>query len=113
MISVSHIPLLSVGFNCALGAKQLAPHLEIIAARTQLAVSAHPNAGLPNAFGNYDESPEKMASQIKEYLDKQLVNIVGGCCGTTPDHITEIAKLVSGYAPRKFESSLSNPINQS
>jgi 5-methyltetrahydrofolate--homocysteine methyltransferase len=103
LISVSHIPLLSVGFNCALGAKQLTPHLEAIARRTQLAVSAYPNAGLPNAFGEYDESPEQMASQIKEYLDKELINIVGGCCGTTPEHIQAIAALTSMYSPRPFQ----------
>jgi 5-methyltetrahydrofolate--homocysteine methyltransferase len=102
LISVSHIPLLSVGFNCALGAKQLTPHLEVIARRSQLAISAYPNAGLPNAFGEYDESPEQMTSQVKEYLDKGLINIVGGCCGTTPEHIGAIAKLTSEYKPRGF-----------
>ncbi|PKA82402.1 5-methyltetrahydrofolate--homocysteine methyltransferase [Ulvibacter sp. MAR_2010_11] len=102
LISVSHIPLLSVGFNCALGAKQLTPHLEAIARRTQLAISAYPNAGLPNAFGEYDESPQQMALQIKEYLDKNLINIIGGCCGTTPEHIKAIAELASAYKPRPF-----------
>ncbi|QNJ96978.1 homocysteine S-methyltransferase family protein [Constantimarinum furrinae] len=102
LISVSHIPLLSVGFNCALGAKQLTPHLEVIAKRTQLAVSAYPNAGLPNAFGEYDESPQLMAQQIKEYLEKGIINIIGGCCGTTPEHIKAIAKLASEYRPRPF-----------
>ena len=100
LISVSHIPLLSVGFNCALGANQLVPHLEILSAKTDLAVSAHPNAGLPNAFGEYDETPEQMASQIKEYLEKGLVNIVGGCCGTKPEHIRAMAELVKEYNPR-------------
>ena len=100
LISISHIPLLSVGFNCALGAKQLTPHLEVIANRTNLATSAYPNAGLPNAFGEYDESPKQMAEQVKEYLDKQLVNIIGGCCGTTPEHIKAIAEIVSQYKPR-------------
>jgi len=94
--------LLSVGFNCALGAKQLTPHLEVVSNRTKLAVSAYPNAGLPNAFGEYDESPENMAEQIKEYLDKKLINIVGGCCGTTPAHIKAIADLASQYDPRPF-----------
>ena len=102
LISISHIPLLSVGFNCALGAKQLTPHLEVVSNRTNLAVSAYPNAGLPNAFGEYDESPENMAEQIKEYLDKKLINIVGGCCGTTPAHIKAIADLASQYDPRPF-----------
>lgn len=100
LISISHIPLLSVGFNCALGAKQLTPHLEVVAHRTNLAVSAYPNAGLPNAFGEYDESPEQMAKQIEEYLDKKLINIIGGCCGTTPEHINAIAKLAANYLPR-------------
>jgi 5-methyltetrahydrofolate--homocysteine methyltransferase len=102
LISVSHISLLSVGFNCALGAKQLTPHLEVLARRSQLAISAYPNAGLPNAFGEYDESPEQMTAQVKEYLDKELVNIVGGCCGTTPEHIHAMAKIASEYKPRGF-----------
>ncbi|EAR00831.1 homocysteine S-methyltransferase family protein [Maribacter sp. HTCC2170] len=100
LISISHIPILSVGFNCALGASQLVPHLEVLSAKTDFAVSAHPNAGLPNAFGEYDETPEQMASQIKEYLEKGLVNIVGGCCGTTPEHISAMADLVKDFEPR-------------
>ncbi len=100
LISVSHIPLLTVGFNCALGASQLTPHLEVLAQKSDLGISAHPNAGLPNAFGEYDETPEMMASQIKEYLDKNLINIIGGCCGTTPAHINAIAELVKDYKPR-------------
>jgi len=100
LISISHIPILTVGFNCALGASQLVPHLEVLANKTEYGVSAHPNAGLPNAFGEYDESPEQMAAQIKEYVEKGLVNIVGGCCGTTPSHINAIAELVKGYQPR-------------
>ncbi|MEM9648582.1 MAG: homocysteine S-methyltransferase family protein [Bacteroidota bacterium] len=100
LISVSHIPILTVGFNCALGANQLVPHLEVLSAKTPFGVSAHPNAGLPNAFGEYDETPEQMAEQIKEYLEKNLVNIVGGCCGTTPEHIKAIADLAKEYAPR-------------
>jgi len=102
LISISHIPVLSVGFNCALGASQLVPHLEVLSAKTNYAVSAHPNAGLPNAFGEYDESPEKMAAQIKEYAEKGLVNIVGGCCGTTPEHIKAIAEVVGKYEPRRL-----------
>jgi 5-methyltetrahydrofolate--homocysteine methyltransferase len=101
LISVSHIPLLSVGFNCALGANLLQPHLEAIASKTQFAVSAHPNAGLPNAFGEYDETAEEMADQIEEYLKKDLINIIGGCCGTTPEHIATIAELATKYQPRK------------
>ncbi|MDF4223320.1 homocysteine S-methyltransferase family protein [Maribacter sp. M208] len=102
LISISHIPILSVGFNCALGANQLVPHLEVLSTKSEHAVSAHPNAGLPNAFGEYDETPEQMAEQIKEYAEKGLVNIVGGCCGTTPEHITAIAEVVSKYEPRKL-----------
>ena len=100
LISVSHIPLLSIGFNCALGANLLQPHLEAIANKTNFAVSAHPNAGLPNAFGEYDETPDQMAEQIKEFLDKSLINIIGGCCGTTPAHIKAIADLAGEYKPR-------------
>ncbi|MEN8188008.1 MAG: homocysteine S-methyltransferase family protein [Bacteroidota bacterium] len=100
LISVSHIPLLTVGLNCALGAKQLTPYLQIISDKSSFGVSAHPNAGLPNAFGEYDETPQDMAQQIKEYLDKNLVNIVGGCCGTTPAHIKAIAEVVKDYKPR-------------
>ncbi len=100
LISIGHMPLLSVGFNCALGAKQLTPYLEVVSAKADFAISAYPNAGLPNAFGEYDETPEEMASQIKTYLDKQLINIIGGCCGTTPEHIKAIAELVKGYTPR-------------
>jgi len=100
LISVSHIPIFSVGFNCALGADQLVPHLEVLSSKSEHAISAHPNAGLPNAFGEYDETPEQMAAQIKEYVEKGLVNIVGGCCGTTPEHIKAIADLVKKYDPR-------------
>lgn len=103
LISVSHSDLLSVGFNCALGAKQLTPYLESLAANSDFCISAYPNAGLPNAFGQYDESPEDMAAQIREYLDKGLVNIIGGCCGTTPEHIAAIADLARNYQPRKIE----------
>ncbi len=108
LISISHIPILSVGFNCALGAKQLVPHLEVVSAKTDYGVSAHPNAGLPNAFGEYDESPEEMASQIKEYVEKGLVNIVGGCCGTTPEHIKAISDLVAEYEPRKLGHAITS-----
>ena len=103
LISVSHIPLLTIGFNCALGANLLQPHLETIAPKTNFAISAHPNAGLPNAFGEYDETPEQMASQIKTYLEKNLVNVIGGCCGTTPAHIKAIANVVDEYKFRNVE----------
>ncbi|WP_233897256.1 homocysteine S-methyltransferase family protein [Tenacibaculum piscium] len=101
LISISHIPLLSVGFNCALGANLLQPHLEAIASKTNFAISAHPNAGLPNAFGEYDETAQEMADQIEEYFKKNLINIIGGCCGTTPEHIAVIAQLATKYPPRK------------
>ena len=100
LISVSHIPLFSIGFNCALGANLLQPHLEAIAHKTDFAISAHPNAGLPNAFGEYDETPEEMGEQIEEYLKKDLINIIGGCCGTSPEHIRVIADIASKYKPR-------------
>ncbi len=102
LISVSHLDLLSVGFNCALGAKQLTPYLETISSNSEFFISAYPNAGLPNAFGQYDETPEQMAAQVKEYVDKNLINIIGGCCGTTPPHIKAIADLVKDYKPRKI-----------
>lgn len=104
LISISHAPLLSVGLNCALGASQLRPYLQVLSRNSNFLISAHPNAGLPNAFGEYDETPEKMASQIKEYLDLGLVNIIGGCCGTGPGHIKAIAELASKYEARKPES---------
>ena len=103
LISVSHSPLLSIGLNCALGAKQLMPYLQTLDAKSPFAVSAHPNAGLPNAFGEYDETPEQMAAQIKDYLDLSLVNIIGGCCGTSPAHIQAIADLSKNYKPRTYE----------
>ncbi|WP_055447999.1 homocysteine S-methyltransferase family protein [Lacinutrix mariniflava] len=101
LISISHIPLLSVGFNCALGANLLQPHLEAIASKTEFAISAHPNAGLPNAFGEYDETPEEMGEQIEEYLKRDLINIIGGCCGTSPEHISVIANIATKYKPRQ------------
>lgn len=99
--SVSHIPLLSIGFNCAMGAKQLRPHIQTLAKNAGLNVSAYPNAGLPNAFGEYDEAPEETAAQIEDWLQNNFVNIVGGCCGTTPDHIRAIAKAAAKYPPRQ------------
>ncbi len=102
LISVSHLNLLSVGLNCALGAEQLTPYLETLSKNSEFFISAYPNAGLPNAFGQYDESPEFMAEQIREYADKGLINIIGGCCGTTPPHIKAIADLVKDYEPRKI-----------
>ena len=106
LISVQHAPLLSIGLNCALGAKELRPYLQILNKNAPFFVSAHPNAGLPNEFGAYDESPEMMANQIKEFLDLGLINIIGGCCGTTPAHINAIANLVQKYGPRKIKETL-------
>ena len=98
--SVAHADLLSVGFNCAYGAKQLRPYLERLAAVSEFRISAHPNAGLPNVMGGYDETPQMFAADVGEYLREGLVNIVGGCCGTTPEHIFELSKIVGGYRPR-------------
>ena len=98
--SVSHARLLSVGFNCAYGARQLMPYLERLAAVAEFRISAHPNAGLPNVMGGYDETPEMFARDVSEYMRRGLVNIVGGCCGTTPAHIFELAKIAGNYAPR-------------
>jgi len=100
LISVSHFPLLSVGFNCALGTKDLKPYMKRLSDNTNFYTSSHPNAGLPNAFGEYDQSPENMVEQMREFLDENLVNIIGGCCGTTYDHIKLLAEEVKKYKPR-------------
>ena len=99
--SLAHARPLSIGLNCALGAKDLRPHIETLARVADAYVSAHPNAGLPNAFGGYDETPEDMAEVLREFAESGLLNIVGGCCGTTPDHIRAIAAAVAGIAPRR------------
>jgi 5-methyltetrahydrofolate--homocysteine methyltransferase len=103
LISVSHMPLLTIGLNCALGASMMRPYLQVLNQKAPFGVSAHPNAGLPNEFGKYDETPELMAIQIKEFLDEGLVNIIGGCCGTTPDHIKAIADMAKNYKPRAMK----------
>tara|TARA_R110000868_G_scaffold37111_5_gene131396 strand:- start:20399 stop:21403 length:1005 start_codon:yes stop_codon:yes gene_type:complete len=100
LISLSHAPLLSIGLNCALGAKQLKPYLKTLSKYSPYFISAYPNAGLPNEFGEYDQGPDEMANQVKSFLDDKLVNILGGCCGTTPDHIKKMAELASDYSPR-------------
>jgi len=97
LISVQHADLLSIGLNCALGASALRPYLQTLRKKAPFYVSAHPNAGLPNEMGEYDETPEMMAAQIKEFLDEGLVNIIGGCCGTSPEHIKAIAELAAKY----------------
>lgn len=102
LISMQHFPLISIGLNCALGASMMRPYLQILSKNANFGVSAHPNAGLPNEFGQYDETPELMAVQIKEFLDEGLINIIGGCCGTTPEHIKAIADLAKNYQPRNI-----------
>ncbi len=99
--SLSHAQPLSVGLNCALGAVQLRPYVEEMSRVANTFVSAHPNAGLPNEFGEYDETPEQMAEIVGEFAESGLVNIIGGCCGTSPDHIKAIAEKVAGLTPRK------------
>ena len=99
-ISIAHARPLSVGLNCALGAKELRPHVETLARVADCAVSAHPNAGLPNAFAEYDETPQEMAATLGEFARSGLLDLVGGCCGTTPDHIRAIADAVHGLPPR-------------
>ncbi|MBF0479382.1 MAG: methionine synthase [Candidatus Omnitrophica bacterium] len=99
-ISIKHANLLSAGFNCALGAKDMRPHIETLSNMASCFVSAYPNAGLPNAFGGYDETPDMMAEHIKDFAQSGLVNIVGGCCGTSPDHIRAFANAVRGILPR-------------
>lgn len=103
LISIAHIPLLSVGLNCALGASALRPYLQTLKTKAPFYVSAHPNAGLPNEMGEYDETPKMMAEQIKVFLDEGLVNIIGGCCGTTPEHIRKIAELAAQYQPKEVQ----------
>ena len=102
--SVAHARPLSVGLNCALGAKELRQHIEALARVADCAVSAHPNAGLPNALGGYDETPEEMAKTLGEFARDGLLNIVGGCCGTTPEHIAAIAEAVRGVPPRELSA---------
>ena len=109
LASVSHADLLSIGLNCSFGAKDLKPYLQEIVKTASCYVSAYPNAGLPNQFGEYDETPEKMARQVKEYFDDGLVNIIGGCCGTTPDHIAEYQRLIENAQlrqPKKEDNDL-------
>ncbi|MEQ8414500.1 MAG: homocysteine S-methyltransferase family protein [Imperialibacter sp.] len=106
LISMEHMPLMSVGLNCALGASQLRPYLQIMSEKSNFNVSAHPNAGLPNEFGQYDQTPEQMAAQIEEFLKEGMINVIGGCCGTTPDHIKLIAETAAKYKPRKVGSPL-------
>ena len=102
--SISHIPLLSIGFNCALGTKAMRPYIKEISDKAPFFISAYPNAGLPNEMGEYDESPNAMAAQLEDFMKSNLVNIIGGCCGTTPDHINSFANIADKYEPRKRPS---------
>ncbi|UCS92457.1 homocysteine S-methyltransferase family protein [Echinicola marina] len=102
LISLSHVPLISIGLNCALGAKELRPYLKVLADKAPFYVSAYPNAGLPNEFGQYDQTAHEMADQVEEFLKDDLINILGGCCGTTPEHIRVIAEVSKKYEPRKL-----------
>lgn len=104
-ISVSHMPLLSVGLNCALGAQEMRPHIEALSDIADCYISAYPNAGLPNEFGEYDQEPEEMRNYIRDFADSGFVNIIGGCCGTTPEHIQLMAEAVEGLQPRKVSPS--------
>lgn len=102
--SVSHVDLLSIGLNCAMGAKDMRPYLEDLSEKAPFFISAYPNAGLPNQFGEYDETPQQMCLQIEDFLQSGFVNIVGGCCGTTPEHIRHIAEHAAKHKPRKIPS---------
>ena len=103
LISVSHVPLFSVGLNCALGAKELRPYLKVLAQEAPFYVSAYPNAGLPNEFGAYDQGANEMADQVRDFLKEGMLNILGGCCGTTPDHIRALEQLAAEYSPRQID----------
>jgi 5-methyltetrahydrofolate--homocysteine methyltransferase len=105
LVSLQHVPLLSIGLNCALGAQQMFPHLQELSKLAPFYVSAHPNAGLPNAFGEYDEGPEEMRQNIRSFLQENCINIIGGCCGTTPEHIKLIAEEAVKFQPRSKAES--------
>ena len=100
LASVEHADLFSVGLNCSFGARQLKPFLEQLASRAPYYISAYPNAGLPNSLGQYDQTPEDMAAEVKEYIEEGLVNIIGGCCGTTEQYIAKYQDLIQGVQPR-------------
>ena len=108
LASVGHANLLSVGLNCSFGAKDLKPYLHEVSTHSACFVSAYPNAGLPNQFGEYDETPETMAAQVKEYIDEQLVNIIGGCCGTSPDHIATYQEMIKDAKVRERKTASTN-----
>ncbi|RYZ50058.1 MAG: 5-methyltetrahydrofolate--homocysteine methyltransferase, partial [Sphingobacteriales bacterium] len=100
VISVMHANPVSIGLNCALGAEEMRPHIEELAAIAECYVSCYPNAGLPNAMGEYDETPEKMAGTVSEFASQGWINMAGGCCGTTPEHIQAIAAGMKRFSPR-------------
>ena len=100
--SLRHAQPLAIGLNCALGAKDLRQHIDVLSQVAETNVSCHPNAGLPNAFGGYDETPEDMAAVLREFADAGMLNLVGGCCGTSPAHIAAIAEAVAGLPPREI-----------
>jgi len=102
LISVNHIPLLSFGLNCALGAAEMQPYLQQVSRISDAAICAYPNAGLPNAFGEYDQSAHEFTEEVKSFLDLGLINIIGGCCGTQPQHIKLLSELVEKYKPRSI-----------
>ena len=106
LISISHVPLLTVGLNCALGAKELRPYLKVLSEKAPFLVSVYPNAGLPNEFGRYDQTAEEMGQEVEEFLQAGWVNILGGCCGTTPEHIQILSEAASKYPPRKLQPAL-------
>ncbi len=108
LTSISHMPLLSVGLNCALGADLMRPYVKTLNDKSPFLVSAHPNAGLPNEMGEYDQSPEQMAEVIEDFLQHGFVNIIGGCCGTTPAHIQAIAEVAAKYKPHVIPTDSQN-----
>ncbi len=99
--SLSHINLLTIGLNCSLGAREMRPYLEELSRKAPFYISAHPNAGLPNQFGEYDETPQMMGFFVQDFFENRMVNIIGGCCGTTPDHIRELARMAAYAKPHK------------
>ena len=103
-VSLMHGELFSIGLNCALGADEMLPHVKMLDKHATCLVSAHPNAGLPNEFGEYDQTAEEMAEQVRPFLSEGRVNIIGGCCGTTPAHIKALRKMADEYPTRAFPS---------
>lgn len=103
LISISHAPIVSVGLNCALGAKDLRPYLKELSEKAPFFISAYPNAGLPNEMGEYDQLPKEMSNEVEDFLKEGLINVLGGCCGTTPEHIHAMAEIAKNYSPRKVE----------